>query len=212
MVVSVSWLDSVLAFVSRLFGGPQSFTDQPPMDFERGRDEGVEDHGRKTPSQGIATSTRKRVGDLSLADLDACAYWEFATNELHVKGQDEETVRPRPDWQIADPANGLAIVSARFIAKDGTRYRGYYYVAPEDGLASQQPTVVTDAGQVNFWLGMFPPPQAVLDDYLLRLGTTSKRLFPLSFEGDLPAANHKRAGKITSFRKWSGKPDGEAVQ
>jgi hypothetical protein len=212
MVVSVSWLDSVLAFLSRLLGGPQPFTDQPLTDFGRGRDEGVEDHGRKaTSAGGIATSTRKRVGKLTLKDLDACAYWEFAADELHLKGQDEETVRPRPDWQVADPANGLAIVSAHFNAKDGTRYRGYYYVAPEDGLASRQPTVVTDAGQVNFWLGMFPRQSAV-DAYLLKLGTTRERLFPLSFEGDLPAANHKRAGKITSFRKWSGKPDGEAVR
>jgi hypothetical protein len=208
----VSWVDSALAFLSRLLGGPQSFTDPLPMDFRRGRDEGVEDQGTKTASAGgIAASTRKRVGKLTLKDLDACACWGFATDELHVKGQDEETVRPRPDWQIADPANGLAIVSAHFIAKDGTRYRGYYYVAPEEGLASRQPTVVTKAGQVNFWLGMFPRQSAV-DAYLLKLGKTPEQLFPLSFEGDLPAAHHKRAGKIPSFLKWSGKPNGEAFK
>jgi hypothetical protein len=208
----VRWVDSALAFLSRLLGGPQSFTDQPPMDFGRGRDEGVEGQGRKnTSSGGIEPSTRKRVGKLTPKDLDACAYWAFATDELHLKGQDEETVRPRPDWRVADPANGLAIVSAHFIAKDGTRYRGYYYVAREGGLGSRQPTVVTNGGQVNFWLGMFPRQSAV-DAYLVKLGTTPERLFPLSFEGDLPAAHHKRSGKIPSFRKWSGKPDGEAFR
>jgi hypothetical protein len=92
------------------------------------------------------------------------------------------------------------------------KYRGYYYVSADGGLASQQPTVVTGAAQVNFWLGMFPPSQAVLDAYLATLGTNSKRLFPLSFKGDLPAVGHKSSGVIPSFRKWSGKPDGEAVR
>jgi hypothetical protein len=206
----VSWVDSALAFLSRLLGGPQSFTDQPPMDFGRGREEGIKEHGRKSTSAGgIATRTRKRVGKLTLKDLDACAYWEFASDEMHVKGQDEETVRPRPDWQIADPANGLAIVSAHFTAKDGTKYRGYYYLTTDDGLGSRQPTVVTKPGQVNFWLGMFPR-QSAMEAYLLKLGKTPEQLFPISFEGDLPAAHHKRAGKIPSFRKWTGKPDGEA--
>jgi hypothetical protein len=207
----VSWLDSVLAFVSRLLGGPQSFTDQPPMDFGRSDDEAANRRSASIREGGIATGIRKRVGDLTLDDLDASACWEFATDELDVDGQDEETVRPRPDRQVADPAHGLAIVSAHFNAKDGTKYRGYYYVSADGGLASQQPTVVTGAAQVNFWLGMFPPSQAVLDAYLATLDTDSKRLFPLSFKGDLPAVGHKASGVIPSFRKWNGKPNGDAV-
>jgi hypothetical protein len=207
----VSWLDSVMAFISRLMGGPRSFTDQPPMDFGRSDDE-TENRGSPIIREGgIATSIRKPVGDLTLDDLDASGCWEFATDELDVDGQDEETVRPRPDWQVADPAHGLAIVSAHFSAKDGTRYRGYYYVSADAGLASQQPTVVTGAGQVNFWLGMFPPSQAVLDAYFATLDTNSKRLFPLSFKGDLPTVGHKSSGVVPSFRKWSGKANGDAV-
>jgi hypothetical protein len=207
----VSWLDSVLAFISRLMGGPQSFTDQPPMDFGRGYYEAENRRNATFREGGIATGIRKRVGDLTLDDLDASACWEFATDELDVDGQDEETVRPRPDWQVADPAHGLAIVSAHFSAKDGTRYRGYYYVSTDDGLASQQPTVVTGTGQVNFWLSMFPPTQAVLDASFATLDTDSKRLFPLSFKGDLPTVGHKASGVVPSFRKWSGKPNGDAV-
>jgi len=207
----VSWLESILTFVGRLLSGPQSFTDQPPMDFGRGDYEAENRRSAMIGEGGIATGIRKRVGDLTLDDLDASACWEFATDELHVDGQDEETVRPRPDWQVADPAHGLAIVSAHFTAKDGTKYRGYYYVSSDVGSGSQQPTVVTGAGQVNFWLGMFPQSQAVLDGHFATLDTNAKRLFPLSFKGDLPAVGHTSSGVVPSFRKWSGKPNGDAV-
>lgn len=91
---------------------------------------GCADKAAKGHTSGDAAKIRKQVGDLRPGELARFPIWEFALDEEGAPGQDEETVRPRPDLTVADPADGLFIARARFIAKDGTRYVGYCRPTP----------------------------------------------------------------------------------
>ena len=46
---------------------------------------------------------RKQVFDLRPEDFASTPIWEFALDEEGASGQDEATVRPRPDLKHADP-------------------------------------------------------------------------------------------------------------
>jgi hypothetical protein len=72
-----------------------------------------------------AAAIRKQVTDLRPDDLATYPIWEFALDEEGEEGQNEETVRPRPDLDRADPAEGIFIVRTEFVAADGTRFDGY---------------------------------------------------------------------------------------
>lgn len=55
-----------------------------------------------------AAAIRKQVTDLRPDDLAPYPIWEFALDEEGEEGQDEETVKPRPDLDRADPAEGIS--------------------------------------------------------------------------------------------------------
>jgi hypothetical protein len=61
-----------------------------------------------------AAAIRKQVTDLRPDDLAPYPIWEFALEEEGEEGQDEETVKPRPDLDRADPAEGIFIVGTEF--------------------------------------------------------------------------------------------------
>ena len=105
---------------------------------------------------------RKQVGDLTPSDLEQYPTWEFAIDEDGEEGQDEETVRPRPDVELADPAGGLFIVRAEFAAADGARFDGFVSPHEERHVAGAQPTIVSDTAHVPFWFGTVPPTPARL--------------------------------------------------
>jgi hypothetical protein len=144
---------------------------------------------------------RKQVRDLRPHDLELFPIWEHALDEEGEPGQDEETVRPRTDLTVADPAEGMLIARAELVAQDGTRYDGYLYPSDEPDIAYVQPTIVTEDGQVNFWYGAFPPKPAALEAVYEVLGKTAEQLFPIKFravvryegaalEGEVPAFMH----------------------
>jgi hypothetical protein len=87
---------------------------------------------------------RKQVGDLTPSDLEQYPTWEFALDEGGEEGQDEETVRPRPEVEFADPGEGLFIVRAEFAAADGTSperliaRRDTGFVSANDGVSARE--------------------------------------------------------------------------
>src|SRR4029450_4048260 len=100
-----------------------------------------------------ASAIRKQVTDLRPDDLARFPIWEFALDEEGEEGQDEETVKPRPHLTRADPAWGIFVVRAEFVAADGTRFHGYVSPHEDTRLSYTQPTIVTADGQVRFWFG-----------------------------------------------------------
>ena len=153
---------------------------------------------------------RRQVYELTLSDIRADPIWEHALDEEGIEGQDEATVRPRPDLRVADPREGMLIARSSFEAADGTRYAGYVYPSHDQDPGFLQPTIVIDDGQIDFWLGAHDAigPDDLRPLYAL-LGKTAEELFPLTYRADVPTGGVALAGTIHGFmwRTWrSEKP------
>src|SRR5437773_1340523 len=109
------------------------------------------------PGKALTTKMkiRKQVYELTVQDLREHPVWEFALDEEDKRGQDEATVRPFISSGSVDPGAGTFIVRARFTLADGTPFVGY--LTPRDDpndLGTIQPQIVTERGQVWFWMGV----------------------------------------------------------
>jgi hypothetical protein len=145
---------------------------------------------------------RKSVADLSQTDLEDYPVWEFALDEEDLEGQDETTVRPWSDSGPVDPSAGMFVVRARFVLADGTAMTGYLTPTVEDvdRLASIQPIIVTDEGQVLFWCGIMSPSADDLARNYRRLGKHSPaQVFPIRFHADVAIAGGSVEGEIPAF-------------
>src|SRR5688572_554989 len=131
---------------------------------------------------------RKQVYDLTVADLERHAVWEFALDEEGEEGQDEATVRPYESPGPLDPSEGMFIVRARLKLADGTQFVGYLTppVQGDSSLGTLQPAAVMREGQVSFWCGTLEPDSRELASSYARLGKTSgSEVFPLRFRSDV---------------------------
>ena len=147
---------------------------------------------------------RKQITELTNEDLAEHPIWELAIDEEGEEGQDEETVRPRGDLSVADPADGIFIVRTEFVAADGTRFDGFLFPHETRAVSFVQPTIVTDGGHVAFWFGMIPPRAGALEWSYERLGKTADELFPLRYravagaevDGELHGFMHYEPGSV----------------
>ena len=150
---------------------------------------------------------RKQVSDLRPADLARFPIWEHALDEEGLEGRDEATVRPRPDLAEADPGEGLLLVRAELTAADGTRFDGYVYPSHEAAPGLLQPTITTDAGQVGFWLGAFPPRAGRLQEAYALLGKQPSELFPVRYRALVPSRGVPLDGEIRAFQRYESPGD-----
>jgi hypothetical protein len=142
---------------------------------------------------------RKQVYGLVPADLELFAIWELATDEEGEEGQDEATVRPRPDLDVADPSEGILVVRAELVAADGTRFDGYLSPHREPHVGYVQPTIVMDEGQIGFWSGIRKPARDELDGRYRLLGKNASELFPLSYRALVPCGDAEVEGTLDGF-------------
>jgi len=156
---------------------------------------------RLTPrkNEGLDSKIRKQVYDLTKKDLLQCAVWEFALDEEDAEGQDEATVRPRPDLQSAPPEEGMFVVRTGFLSYDGARYIGYATPTDREDLGYSQPTVVTDEGQVTFLYGAVPPTAEDKARAYRLLDKRGESLFPLTFRSSVPTGRVSLHGTIAGF-------------
>jgi hypothetical protein len=146
------------------------------------------------------------VYELTAEDLDRTPVWEFALDEEGLPGQDETTVRPRPDLSTVDYRGGMFVVRTRFVAANATEFFGHANPDPFVG-GIQHPHIVTTDGHVGFWWGIREPSQEDLADAYRRLGTNADRLFPLRFEATVKLAGPPLQGTLHGFY-WSPDPLG----
>ena len=151
---------------------------------------------------GEAVRIRKQVYDLRPSDLKKFPIWEHALDEAAVAGQDEATVKPRPDLSRADPNAGTFIVRTEFITKDNVRFDGYCHASDQDHPGLVQPTIVTARGQVNFWYGAFAPKPRELERQYQLLGKTAAELFPIRYRAVVPASGANLEGSIRAFSHY----------
>jgi hypothetical protein len=152
---------------------------------------------------------RKQVYELTLADLERFPVWEFALDEEGEPGQDEATVKPRPDLASGvEPDEGLFVVRAAFTAADGASFDGFVTPDSEGGLGSIQPSVVTSGGHVRFWFGIAEPEPEEIEKSYKALGGQRDGLFPLSFRTAVPVAGAPMEGTVLGFmyQDESGEP------
>lgn len=155
---------------------------------------------------------RKQVYDLRPADLEQFPIWEHALGEEGEPGQDEATVKPRPDLAEADPGEGMFIVRAEFVAHDGTRYDGYVYPGFDFDLGYIQPTIVTDDDRVSFWYGSVRPKPGEIEKAYKVLGKTADQLFPVSFRAVAKHDGAKLEGEVPAFLYLKELGSDEVVQ
>ena len=142
-------------------------------------------------------TTRKQVYELTLEDLQEYPVWEYALDEEDKVGQDEATVRSIIPSGPLDPSSAMFIIRTRFTLADGTLHFGYLTTGGDQrDLGTMQPHVVTERGQVGFWMG------AILDDVAplySRLGKSPEQTFPVTFESEVPFVGGPAKGLIPAF-------------
>jgi hypothetical protein len=146
---------------------------------------------------------RKQVYDLVPADLEQFPIWELATDEEGEEGQDEATVRPRPDLDVADPSEGILVVRAELVAVDGTRFDGFLSPHAEPHVGHVQPTIVTEEGQVGFWSGIRVPARGELEGRYRLLGKSAAELFPLCYRALVPCGDARTEGTLDGFLRYA---------
>jgi hypothetical protein len=96
----------------------------------------------------------------------------------------------------------MFIVRARFTLADGTPFVGY--LTPSDDpndFGTIQPQIITERGQVGFWMGVILDDIAPLYE---RLGKSAVQTFPVSFESDFPIVSGPLKGSIPAFLHLEG--------
>lgn len=145
---------------------------------------------------------RKQVTDLTPEDLRETPVWEYALDEEGEPGQDEETLRPCPGVEKVDPKKGIFVVATSFQAADGTRFSGFATPVVTEEDHSEQPTIITDTGFVNFWRGM-AFDERKLDEAIAAGYDALKRspaeLFPLHWEMGVRVKGGSSKGELRGF-------------
>jgi hypothetical protein len=142
---------------------------------------------------------RKQFYELTPTDLEQFPVWEWCLDEEGVAGQDEATVRPFAGPQAANPWPG--IVAAEFTFADGGTLTGYLTPFSESEVppGNVHPVVVTDRGQVPFWLGTLPPEPAWVAKCYGILGRSAPDVFPVRFRSIAPSMVGVTSGSINGF-------------
>lgn len=119
---------------------------------------------------------------LSLDDLSDIPIWEYALDEEGMPGQDEATVKPRPDLSAVDPSEGSFVVHTMFESASGATFRGYSQPAASPDLGLIQPTIIAKGSHIHFWFGIIRPRGRHIERSYQLLEMSPDDLFPVRFE------------------------------
>lgn len=163
--------------------------------------------------------------ELTEQELGEHPIWVLAMDVVTYGGSDDDydddsgLVVPLPsDEAVVEQlfANCICYVRTSFVAANGRRFVGLM-CADADGVESTQPAIVTDEGQVDFYLASVnsdvPDPAKIEADYA-RLGMTPDELFPLEFRPDVlvPGDGRSQGGVLNGFYYISGKRGSRTIE
>ena len=146
---------------------------------------------------------RKRIYELTAADLQLTAVWEFCIDEEGEPGQDEATVRPRPDIVKIRKLDGSYTARTEFGFADRKRALGYLYASSEEELPAIQPVIITPLGQVMFWYGIMAPEEDRQVQALARLASVSDHPFPIRYSCTVPLDDIPLDGDLNGFYHYN---------
>jgi hypothetical protein len=128
-------------------------------------------------------ATRKPVTDLTAADLEAFAVWEFATDEEELDGQDESWVKPLSATRI--PSDGLSLsVAAALRLASGRIYPGILFCDTYAGFDVSAIAILTTSGRVLF---AHNDPVSETLAKLNQLGLNAGQVFPVEYRTRVPS-------------------------
>ena len=142
---------------------------------------------------------RKKINELTNADLAECQVWEFAMDEESVEGQDETTVRPLLDTKQVSDLYGQIMVKASFKAADGTIFEGLITATDDKDISGSHPVIIYKNQHITFWQGAMTPDPKELQRAYKALKKTKEQLFPISYQSLIPVKKGQNTGKILGF-------------
>ena len=123
---------------------------------------------------------RKSVSDLNLADFVQHPYWEYASDEEGIPGQDESTVRPISlSRAVVETAQIFA--QAAFVFPNGCMRAGVVTLNAGDDVAGHQPALFVPSGSFNFYYGALRPSSSTVRRAIAQLRKISAPQFPISY-------------------------------
>jgi hypothetical protein len=155
---------------------------------------------------------RKQVYQLTESDLQLSPVWEFCLDEEGQPGQDETTVKPKPDVAKIYKLDGSHIAKTEFTFADGKKAVGYVYASSEEELPAIQPVIITPRGQVMFWYGIVPPQKDRQTEALAKLGLVSESLFPIRFSCVVPTDDIPLDGELEGFYHYDSDRDVQVIR
>jgi hypothetical protein len=148
------------------------------------------------------SALRRQVYLLTAQELTDHPIWEFCLDEEDIPGQDEATVKPSEDSEVPGYSPGAYIIGADAVFADGTSALGYLYSGEPGDWGCIQPNVVTQGGQVNFWLGalrFIGDVEKRIADQLRVLGRGPGQIFPVTFKSRAKINNELQTVVVTGF-------------
>jgi hypothetical protein len=164
----------------------------------------------------MAKPELRQFGELEVEDFERHPVWIGCHTADYGKpwyGQtDEETFRPWTGKFPADPEEGMFLVRAVIVLRDGSRYPGF--VTPvkaannqADGranyLGAQQPQIFVDRQRFSLWGGMIGIPASTQQELYAALGKKPDAIFPLHFSADLRLTSGLATGQVDGFYRRS---------
>jgi hypothetical protein len=155
---------------------------------------------------------RKQVYELTAADLEHAAVWEFCLDEEGEPDQDEATVKPRADLRKIEDLNGSLVAKTEFTFADGKKAVGCVYATSEPGLPAIQPVIITPRGRVMFWYGVMQPDEKTVAGALATLATICDKPFPIRFSCVVPTKGISIEGNIEGFYHYDRKHEIQVIK
>src|SRR5689334_6671410 len=137
----------------------------------------------------------KKYFQLTPGDLREHPIWVLSMDVATFSDAEEE------DWEDdtglvvplpIDPAlverlfnNCICYARAHFVAANGQSFLGMMKCGGGDGVEGDHPTIVTDAGPIDFYFGIAKPSVGQIAAEYERLGISPEDLFPLTYRPDV---------------------------
>ena len=123
---------------------------------------------------------RKQLNELSAADFEAHACWEYASDEEGHEGEDECTVRPLALSELEN-ATYQVFVQAAFFFPNGRVRLGVVTLNAGDDPSGHQPALFGSDGLVTFYQGAIEPKRSEVKRFVTAIKKISPTPFPVRY-------------------------------
>ena len=137
---------------------------------------------------------RKRLTDLTTADLSENLVWEYwmADNVEYVRASDKN--------EVGDDSNVAYLVATDFVFKNRSKHLGFCSPQEAGELDHIQPVIITGKGQVEFYKETGWSAEEV-ETALARLGLRNEDVFPIVYSSRVKFNRELFTGTLLNFNE-----------